>query len=192
MTRASLQDLLDAHLQAAETLREQLPLIEQMARRLTTCLHSGGKVLWMGNGGSAADSQHLAAELVGRFQIERRGLASLALTTDTSILTAVGNDYGYDTIFERQIEALCREGDVVVGLSTSGNSPNVLAGLRRARELGAVTLGLTGGTGGAMTDLCDHCLVVRVGNTARVQECHILVGHMLCEKIDAAHTEARA
>lgn len=184
----TMQDRFDSHLRAIESLRTQLPLLQTVAHVLVQCLRRGSKVLWMGNGGSAADSQHLAAELVGRFVLERRGLASLALSTDTSILTAVGNDYGFEEIFARQIEALCQPGDVVIGLSTSGNSPNVLRALQRARQLGAVTVGLTGGSGGAMATQCDHCVIVAADSTARVQECHILIGHLLCEQVDAAYT----
>lgn len=138
----------------------------------------------MGNGGSAADSQHLAAELVGRYKRERRGLASLALTTDTSALTAVGNDYGYDRVFARQIEALCTAKDAVVGISTSGNSANVLEGVRKANELGAFTLGLAGGSGGKLAELADKCLTVPSRSTARVQEAHILIGHILCDWLE--------
>jgi D-sedoheptulose 7-phosphate isomerase len=139
----------------------------------------------MGNGGSAADSQHLAAELVGRYTRERQGLPSIALTTDTSILTAVANDYGYEQIFARQIDAHCRPGDVVIGISTSGNSPNVLRALELANERGAVTIGMTGGDGGALRPLVRHCLVVPSRNTARIQEGHILIGHLLCDWVEA-------
>ncbi len=167
---------------AAESL---VPAIEEAARWIAACLASGGKVLWMGNGGSAADSQHLAAELVGRYRRERRGLASIALTTDTSVLTAIGNDYGFDRVFERQIEALCHPDDVVVGLTTSGNSPNVVTAIRRARGLGAFTIGLTGGDGGALRRECDLCLTIPSNVTARTQEAHILIGHILCDWAEA-------
>src|SRR5262249_48556858 len=129
-----LQEAIDEHIQVMRTLESFAPAVEEAAARMIDCLKSGGKVCWMGNGGSAADCQHLAAELVGRFTRERRGLASIAFTTDTSILTAIGNDYGYDAIFARQVEALCRPGDVLVGISTSGKSRNVVAAMRRARE----------------------------------------------------------
>jgi D-sedoheptulose 7-phosphate isomerase len=138
----------------------------------------------MGNGGSAADSQHLAAEFVGRFQKERRGLAAVALTTDTSILTAVGNDYGFETIFSRQVEALAKAGDVVVGLSTSGNSPNVIKALQAAKTAGAVAVGMTGRSGGKMASLCDLCIKVPADVTARVQEVHALIGHIACQLVD--------
>ncbi len=163
---------------------ECLPAVRDFAAACRKALQAGGKVLFMGNGGSAADSQHLAAELVGRFQKERRGLAGIALTTDTSILTAVGNDYGFDNVFSRQVEALASSGDVVVGLSTSGNSPNVIQALVAARALGATTVGLTGRSGGKMAALCDVCIKVPADVTARVQEGHILIGHLVCQLID--------
>lgn len=161
------------------------PQIREVASRMRETLAQGGKILWMGNGGSAADSQHLAAEMVGRFRRERCGLASIALTTDTSILTSVGNDYGFDHVFARQVESLSTAADVVVGISTSGNSRNVVAGIRAARQLGACTVGLLGGTGGALVDLCDLPLLVPSGETARIQEAHILIGHILCELVEA-------
>ena len=138
----------------------------------------------MGNGGSAADSQHLAAEFVGRFEGEREPLPAIAFSTDTSILTAVANDYGYESVFERQVQAMCRPSDVVVGISTSGNSPNVLRGLEKAREIGAYTVALTGETGGAMPRACDACIRVASTSAARIQEAHILIGHALCELVE--------
>ncbi len=177
---------LQEHLALVHALAPLQPTIETLGGRLVQCLRSGGKVLWMGNGGSAADSQHLASEIVGRFQKERRGLPSIALTTDTSILTSVGNDYGFDHIFSRQVEALCRSGDVVIGISTSGNSPNVVAAIEAAREIGAYTVALTGDGGGRLGSLVDLLVAVPSRNTPRVQECHILLGHLLCEYVDAA------
>lgn len=174
------------HCAAIETLRAQLPVLERIAAEMTQALLSGKKVLWCGNGGSAADSQHLAAELVGRFRRERRGAASIALTTDTSILTAVGNDYGYEQIFRRQVEALCVQGDVVVGLSTSGNSRNVCLAIEEARKLGAFTVAMTGAGGGALKGIADAALCVEAKETARVQEGHILCGHMLCDWVEMA------
>jgi D-sedoheptulose 7-phosphate isomerase len=161
-----------------------LPLIEKAARTIAECLKRGGKTLFFGNGGSASDSQHLAAELVGRYEKERRGLAAIALTTDTSILTAVANDYQFDRIFERQIEALGRKGDVAVGISTSGGSKNVLLGLKKAKELGLYTIGLAGRTGGELAGSVDLAIVVPALKTARIQECHILIGHIICERVD--------
>lgn len=147
---------------------------------------NGRKVLWFGNGGSAAVSQHLAAELVGRFRRDRRGMASIALTTDSSVLTSIGNDYGFEHIFSRQIEALGAPGDVAVGISTSGNSPNVCVALARAREMGVFTFAMTGAEGGKVLNLADKCLRVGSSETARVQEAHILTGHMLCDAIEEA------
>ena len=151
---------------------------------IITALNAGNTVYFMGNGGSAADSQHLAAEFVGRFRKERGGLPAVALTTDTSILTAVGNDYGFDNIFARQIEALVKAGDVVVGLSTSGNSANVVRALEAAAQRRAHTIGLTGQSGGIMASVCDICLKVPSEITARIQEAHILIGHIICELVD--------
>jgi D-sedoheptulose 7-phosphate isomerase len=181
----AIRQALSAHRTAIEQLHEQLPLILEMGMRLRNCLLAGGKILLLGNGGSAADCQHIAAEIVGRYQRERRGLPAIALTTDTSILTAVGNDYGFERIFSRQVEALCTPADVVIGLSTSGNSPNVLAAIHTARQIGAFTMGLTGGSGGKLAQCCDLSLVVASKDTPRIQEAHILVGHLLCDLIDA-------
>ncbi|MBF0308256.1 MAG: D-sedoheptulose 7-phosphate isomerase [Magnetococcales bacterium] len=162
------------------------PRIQQLAEAMTRCLQAGGKILWMGNGGSAADSQHLAAELVGRFARERKGLPSIALTTDTSILTAVGNDYGYERLFSRQVEALCRPEDLVVGISTSGNSPNVVNALLQAREIGAFTAAFSGNAGGRLQEIADLCLTIPCRTTARIQEAHILIGHILCDWVEEA------
>ena len=148
------------------------------------CLRTGGKLLFMGNGGSAADAQHLAAEFVGRFVLERRALPAIALTTDSSILTAIGNDYGFDVVFSRQIEALGGPGDVVIGISTSGNSPNVLAAMKVAAARGLKTIGLAGRDGGRLAREVDVALVVPSGVTARIQECHITIGHLLCELVE--------
>jgi D-sedoheptulose 7-phosphate isomerase len=147
---------------------------------------AGSKLLVAGNGGSAADAQHIAAEFVSRFNFDRPGLPALALTTDTSILTAVGNDYGYDQLFRRQIEANGVHGDVFLGISTSGNSPNILLALESARLKGITTFGLTGKSGGKMRDLCDYCLCVPSQDTPRVQEAHILIGHTLCAMVELA------
>jgi D-sedoheptulose 7-phosphate isomerase len=151
---------------------------------MTRAVHAGNKVLWCGNGGSAADSQHLAAELVGRFRRERPGLSSIALTTDTSVLTSIGNDYGYEKIFSRQVEAHCAPGDVLVGISTSGNSQNVCLALDAGRRMGAFTVAFTGEGGGAMAGVADAVLSIPSRDTARIQEGHILCGHMLCDWIE--------
>jgi D-sedoheptulose 7-phosphate isomerase len=180
---------LEEHRQVIASLDRLVPRIEQVAERLTLCLERGGTIFWMGNGGSAADAQHLAAELVVRFTRERRGLASIALTTDTSILTAAANDYGFETIFARQLDGLCRPTDAVVGLSTSGTSPNVIAGLKIAKKIGAYTLALTGNGGGKLIEIADTCLDIDSTITARVQEAHALIGHILCDWLEAALME---
>ena len=154
--------------------------IEAVADLIVATYRQQGKVLIAGNGGSAADAQHIAAELVSRFTFDRPALPALALTTDTSILTGIGNDYGYDSLFSRQVEASGRPGDVFIGISTSGNSPNILRALETAQANGLVTVGLSGATGGKMGALCDHCLKMPSSDTARIQECHITVGHILC------------
>lgn len=162
-----------------------IPQISAVALHLRNCLKNGGKILLMGNGGSAADSQHIAAEIVGRYKKERRGLPAIALTTDTSILTSIGNDYGYDYIFARQIEALCQPQDTVIGITTSGNSANVVRAIEEAKNIGATTIALTGGTGGKLATLCDFCLVMPSNDTPRIQEAHIFVGHSLCDLLEA-------
>ncbi len=147
-------------------------------------LKNGNKILICGNGGSAADSQHFAAEIVGRFKLERKGMPAIALTTDTSILTAIGNDYGFDRIFERQVEALGKEGDVLVGISTSGNSENVIKAVNKAREMGIYTIGLLGKSGGKLKDIVDLALIVPSNDTARIQECHLTIYHVICEEVE--------
>ncbi|QNI31571.1 D-sedoheptulose 7-phosphate isomerase [Alloacidobacterium dinghuense] len=181
--------VIDEHLAVINGLRSQKLILEQIAAEMTRSLCKGGKVLWCGNGGSAADCQHLAAELVGRFRRSRRALPSIALTTDTSILTAVGNDYGFDEIFRRQVEALCVTGDVVVGISTSGNSTNVCAALQAARKLGVFTVGFTGDGGGAISTIAHATLRIPSKDTARIQEAHILCGHILCDWLELAVCE---
>jgi D-sedoheptulose 7-phosphate isomerase len=158
--------------------------IALVARTLCGALESDGKILLYGNGGSAADAQHIAAEWVGRFQRERRPLAALALTTDTSILTCIGNDYGYEQVFARQMRALGRRGDVAVAISTSGNSRNVIIATEAATEMGLITVGLTGGDGGKLGGMVQYHLNVPHKSTARVQEIHIMIGHILCELVD--------
>ena len=158
--------------------------IVQAASLMIQCLQSGGKLLFFGNGGSAADAQHLAAEFVGRFVLERNGLPAIALTTDSSILTSIGNDYGFDQVFARQIEALGRTNDVAIGISTSGNSPNVIEAVNKARKQNVKTIGLAGKDGGALAKCVDLAITVSTSNTARVQECHIAIGHILCELVE--------
>ncbi len=168
-------------LESAEILKGQ---IAQLGEFLSQNLKKGRKILICGNGGSAADSQHFAAELSGRYKKERKALAAIALTTDTSSLTALGNDYGFEFVFSRQLEALANEGDILIGISTSGKSPNVLEALKKAKELKVHTIGLSGKGGGAMNALCDFNLVVPSNDTARIQEMHILIIHCLCQIID--------
>ena len=164
----------------------QYDLIAEIANELLRVLKDGGKIILFGNGGSAADAQHLAAELVGRFQRERRALPAIALTTNVSILTAIGNDYGYDKVFVRQIDALVSEKDVVIGISTSGNSPNVLLAMQAAREKEACCIGFSGKKGHQLAELCHYCLLVPSENVARIQEVHITVGHILCAIVEDA------
>lgn len=178
---------MEEHIRVIELIKNEA-MRQKIAKAAELCRHAiqnGGKVLLCGNGGSAADSQHLAAEIVGRFVKERAGWPAIALTTDTSILTAIGNDYGYDVIFERQVEALCRPNDVLIGFSTSGNSANVIAAIERARALGAHCVGMTGKDGGKMRDACDVNINIPYNITARVQEAHIMIGHIICELIEA-------
>ncbi|KIM07793.1 MAG: phosphoheptose isomerase [Sulfurovum sp. FS06-10] len=150
-------------------------------------LRNGHKILLCGNGGSAADAQHIAAELSGRYKCERRGLPGIALTTDTSVLTAVGNDFGFDRIFDRQVEALAQKGDVLIGISTSGNSKNVIRALSLAQNMGCKTIGLSGRDGGAMSDFCDINIIVPSHDTARIQEMHIMIGHIICQAVDLSY-----
>ena len=178
--RAAIAD----HLEVIRGVEAQVPVLEAIAQAMTQCLRAGRKILWCGNGGSAGDSQHLAAEIVGRYKRERRGLPSIALTTDTSILTAVANDYGFEAVFARQVEALGDEGDMLVGITTSGNSSNVVCAMEAARAQGMVAVGFTGAGGGRLTALSDHLFAVNSRETARVQEAHILAGHMLCDWIE--------
>lgn len=180
----SFQNAIAEHLSAVKAIAGQGAVLEQIAIEMTRAILAGNKVLWCGNGGSAADSQHLAAELMGRFRRERRALPSIALTTNTSNLTAIGNDYGFERVFQRQVEALCARGDVVVGLSTSGNSKNVCAALETAKTKGAFTVAFTGEDSGALGRIADATLRVPSKSTERVQEGHILCGHMLCEWVE--------
>lgn len=164
-------------------------LVPHFARLLEACVASvkqGGKIMFFGNGGSAADAQHLATELAVRYKNDRAAIAAIALTTDTSALTAIGNDFGFDFLFSRQIEAIGKKGDVAIGISTSGNSKNVLNALKTARALGIVTVGLSGKTGGQMGDVCDILLNVPSSTTARIQEMHITLGQMLCAALETS------
>jgi D-sedoheptulose 7-phosphate isomerase len=161
-------------------------LLVAAGARIAECLRGGGKVLTFGNGGSAADAQHLAGELVGRFLRDRAALSAIALTTDSSVTTAIANDMGYDSVFRRQVEAHGRPGDVAVGITTSGRSPNVVQALQLARERGLVTLGLTGGGGGRLVGAVDYLIDVPHAETARIQEVHTMVVHVLCQIVEEA------
>jgi D-sedoheptulose 7-phosphate isomerase len=187
----SQTDLIAAALRDTARLHAELPepqraLIAKAGAMMAAALHAGRKIIWFGNGGSATQSQHMAAEFVGRFQQERRSLPSISLTENMASVTAIGNDYAFQQIFSRQLEGLAQPGDVAIGLSTSGNSPNVVEGLRKARELKVPTIGLTGGAGGQMAALCDLCICVPSTVTARIQEVHLTIGHLLCALVEDA------
>lgn len=185
-TNPFILQTIEDHLVAVTALREQTAVIGQLVGACTRAIEGGGKVCFFGNGGSAADAQHFAAELVVRYTRNRRPLAAIAFTTDTSILTAGANDFGYEGVFARQVEALCDARDVVVGISTSGTSANVVAGLKAAKAAGAFVVAFTGRQGGACADLADLAFCAPSDITARVQECHLLVGHILCDLVEAA------
>ena len=174
------------HLKVAQLMSTLTDKVETTAQLCIDSLKNGGKILIFGNGGSAADAQHIAAELVGRYKVERKGLPAIALTTDTSALTSIGNDYGYNHVFDRQVEALASKGDVAIGISTGGSSGNVINGLQTAKELGCKLIGFSGRDGGEMNDLCDINLVVPADDTPRIQEMHIVIGHTICHLIDQA------
>lgn len=185
--QAVIREHLEASIAAKRRVLDQLlPVIESAAQAIVGAVRTGNKTLFFGNGGSASDAQHLAAEFVGRYETERRALPSIALTTDTSILTAVANDYSFDTIFSRQVEALGVRGDVAFGISTSGNSKNVNQAILAAKAKGLKTIGLTGRTGGELARIADIAIVIPVERTAHIQECHIAIGHVLCRLVDEA------
>ena len=158
--------------------------IVNAAKMIIDTYKAGGKVLLIGNGGSAADAQHIAAELVGRFKLERKGLPAIALTTDTSILTALANDYGYDTVFSRQLETLANDKDILIAITTSGTSPNILKAVEVARSKNITVIGLTGGDGGKLQDIADITIAVPSDNTPRIQEAHITIGHIICNLVE--------
>jgi D-sedoheptulose 7-phosphate isomerase len=188
------RDAIRKSIETKQRLAEEcLDDIIQMARMITTALKKGRKVVFFGNGGSAADAQHISAELVGKFKRARTALRASALTTNTSVLTAVGNDISFDEIFSRQVQATLEPEDVAVGISTSGRSANVIKGVEEARRIGAKTIALTGSGGGLLGSLCDHRVIVPSDDTQRIQECHIMIGHIVCELIeetlaDGSHT----
>ena len=163
---------------------ELMGLIQKVSQETVQAYKNGCKTLIAGNGGSAADAQHIAGEFVSKFYFDRPGLASIALTTDTSILTAIGNDYGYEKLFSRQVQANGVKGDIFIGISTSGNSKNILEALKECKEKGIITVGLTGASGGKMAELCDYCIKVPSSETPRVQEAHILIGHIICAVVE--------
>ena len=179
-----LNKCLNSHIEVANKMEQILPLVQKAGEICIDSLNAGGKVLIFGNGGSAADAQHIAAELSGRFKKERNALAGIALTTDTSALTAIGNDYGYDVVFSRQVEALCNKEDVVIGISTSGNSVNVIKGIEVAKNKKVKVITLSGKSGGEMKNLGDVNIIIPSSDTPRIQEMHIMVGHMICALID--------
>lgn len=182
-----MKTLIEEHILSSIAVKEEIlkdknliDLIEQAASLVTKAYKGGYKTLLAGNGGSAADAQHIAGEFVSRFYFDRPGLSSIALTTDTSILTAIGNDYGYDKLFSRQVQAQGSEGDIFIGISTSGNSPNIINALEACREKKIKTIGFTGNSGGKMVELCDICIKIPSTETPRIQEVHILIGHIIC------------
>lgn len=182
-----IEQRFEEHLRLVQKVRNNKKLMKQIALAavmMKVALVAGHKIMFCGNGGSAADAQHWAAEIVGRFQKERRGMPAIALTVDTSVLTAIANDYGYESVFARQVEALGNAGDVLVALSTSGSSPNVVAAVEEARKSGIKTIGMTAQGGGKMAEICDVCLVIPDKTTARAQEIHSLIGHILCEIVE--------
>ena len=186
MTKVDIQKTFDDHSEAIGLLQSSVKLLEEMAELLIASLGAGGKVLIFGNGGSAADAQHIAGELLGRFRRERRAFGAVALSTDTSTLTAIGNDYSFEEIFSRQVEGLIRPGDVAWGLTTSGNSANVLRALEAAQKQGAKTIAFSGGDGGKVAEIVDLCLAIPAKLTARIQEAHQLAYHILCDLTESA------
>lgn len=181
---------LERHKKVFELMDSYHDQVLALLEACNKCLQSGGKVIWMGNGGSAADAQHLAAEFMVRYKNERGPLASIALTTDTSILTAHSNDYHFDSVFERQVKGLCKPEDLVIGLTTSGTSANINLALSAANEIGAFTVALTGRDGGKVKDIATLPIIIANDETARIQEAHMFIGHWLCEAIDALVLEA--
>lgn len=188
-----MEQYISKQIKDAVSLKQKLLESDEIRRNIATisdaiiqCYHNKKKTLIAGNGGSAADAQHIAGEFVSRFYFDRPGLASIALTTDTSILTAIGNDYGYEKLFSRQIEANGQPGDVFIGISTSGNSKNVVNALLAAKEIGITTVGFTGESGGQMKEICDFCLCMPSRETPRIQEGHILMGHIICAVVEEA------
>ena len=174
----------NAHIEAANSMYELTEEVAHTAQLCINCIRNGGKILIFGNGGSAADAQHIAAELVGRYKTNRKGIAAIALTTDSSVLTSIGNDFGYNHVFNRQIEALANKGDIAIGISTSGKSENVINALKLATKLNCITIGFSGKKGVEMNKICNINLIAPSEDTPRIQEMHIIIGHTICHLID--------
>jgi len=183
---ALIRERIAASIELKQAILKQSQLLAQVTKELIRAYQAGRKVLLFGNGGSAADAQHIAAELGGKYYMDRKPLPAEALTVNTSTLTAIGNDYGFEQIFARQVEALGNPGDIAIGISTSGNSPNVIEGIRAAKKKGMITIGLTGADGGQLKNEVDYCICVPSKDTPRIQEAHIMIGHIWCELIERA------
>lgn len=180
-----INELIDEHIKVIKYVKENLNSeINKFIEKCEKCIEDNNTIFFMGNGGSAADSQHLAAEFIGRFKKERKSIPAIALTTDTSILTAIGNDYGYDEVFRRQVDGLVKNGDLVIAISTSGNSKNIILAAELAKQKGAYVIGLLGKDGGKLKNICDTSIVIDTNDTARIQEAHIMIGHIVCEAVE--------
>tara|TARA_B100001063_G_C16776478_1_gene565872 strand:+ start:156 stop:746 length:591 start_codon:yes stop_codon:yes gene_type:complete len=185
MSRKIIENHIEEHINTAVNIDDaQKSQINNIAEIMINSLNNGGTIYWCGNGGSSSDSQHLAAELIGRYDQDRRPLNSLSLTTDSAVLTCIANDYGFDDIFSRQIEGLGKSGDILVGISTSGKSQNVYKALKKAQDMNVITIGFLGKGGGEILSVCDNHITINSNVTARIQEMHILIGHILCESIE--------
>ncbi len=180
----NIKDMIKESIECKEDFLKESANIKEAAKKIVECFKNKNKVLICGNGGSAADAQHIAGELVGRYKLERKGLPAIALTTDTSIMTAWSNDYSYETVFERQVEALATKGDILIGLSTSGNSGNIIKAFEKGKEIGTINISLTGKEGGKIKPLSDININVDSDNTPRIQECHMLAYHIICELVE--------
>ena len=180
-----INDEFNTHIEVSQdTIKSIRQQIEIAARTCINCLKNGGKILIFGNGGSAADAQHIASEIIGRYKVERKGLPAIALTTDTSVITSISNDYGFEHMFDRQVQALADKSDVLIGISTGGTSINVINGLKIGKKIGCKVIGFSGKSGGDFNNICDTNLVVSSKDTPRIQEMHILIGHIICHLID--------
>jgi D-sedoheptulose 7-phosphate isomerase len=184
-----IKQIIDESVKLKRELINQTENIEKAADIIVESIKKGNKILIFGNGGSAADAQHIAAEIVGRYQKDRKGWPAIALTTDTSIITAISNDYGYDLVFSRQVEALSKKGDVLIGLSTSGNSKNIINALTKGHDIGTMNITFTGRDGGKIKEISDLNLNITSNNTARIQECHMVIYHIICELVEERLTK---